>query len=378
MSDGDGVGPRRARPPGHRAGRPDLVLGHPGPPPRRLPRRPPRRARARSARRSATARDLGELRRFVEAGRVRPVEPVLVGHEGEPLELDVRVPSVGGPDRVVVHLQPDGAEPLRFELVLDALPEVGRVVADGREHTVHRIRLDLGPAVGVGYHHLTVELGGGAARQHPDRGAPAGAPARPRRAHLGRVRRPLRRAPRRRLRPQRQRPRPHRLVDRGPRRPGRGHAARSSPPTSPSPYDPSPYAPVSQRHWNELYLDISATPELAASEAARRLLDDPATRAAAEAIRTADLFDHRGRYALRAPGARRAGRHLPRRSRRRPGRLRPLGGRPTPTPSATPGSGPPPIARARAGTRGASAPAASPAARPAAPRRPPTCGPSGR
>jgi 4-alpha-glucanotransferase len=67
------------------------------------------------------------------------------------------------------------------------------------------------------------------------------------------------------------------------------------------PFDPSPYAPVSQRHWNELYLDIAATPELAASERARRMLDDPATRAAAEQLRTADLFDHRGRYALVRP-----------------------------------------------------------------------------
>ena len=244
--------------------------------------------------------DLGELRRFVEAGRVRPVEPVLVGHEGEALELDVRVASVGGPDRVVVHLQPVGAEPLRFELVLDALPEVGRVVADGREHTVHRIRLDLGPSVGVGYHHLTVELGGAlhastlivAPRQVPQPG-----PAErtwgvfaalygvrpddvygPNVNDLGRI---------------------------GSWIEGLGGRVVATLPILAtylsSPYDPSPYAPVSQRHWNELYLDVSATPELAASEAARRLLDDPATRAAADAIRTADLFDHRGRYALLRP-----------------------------------------------------------------------------
>ena len=244
--------------------------------------------------------DLGELRRFVEAGRVRPVEPVVVGHEGEALELDVRAPSVGGPDRVVVHLQPAGSEPLRFELVLDALPEVGRVVADGREHTVHRIRLDLGPAVGVGYHHLTVELGGAlhastlvvAPPQVPQPG-----PAErtwgvfaalygvrpddlfgPNVNDLGRI---------------------------GSWIEGLGGRVVATLPILATylsaPYDPSPYAPVSQRYWNELYLDISATPELAASEAARRLLDDPATRAAAETIRTADLFDHRGRYALVRP-----------------------------------------------------------------------------
>ena len=206
------------------------------------------------------------------------------------------------------------------------MPEVGRVVADGREHIVRRIRLDLGPAVGVGYHHLTVELGGGlhastlivAPRQVPQPG-PAERTWGVFAALYG--------------------VRPDDLYGPNVNDLGRigswveglgGRVVATLPILATylsSPYDPSPYAPVSQRHWNELYLDVSATPELAASDAARRLLDDPATRAAADAIRTADLFDHRGRYALAAPRARRAGRHLPRRPRRHPRRLRPLGGR---------------------------------------------------
>ena len=73
--------------------------------------------------------ELGELRHHVATNRVRPVEPVHVAHVREPFELDVRVPSIGGPERVVVHLTPDGAEPRRVVAVLDELPVVGRVGA---------------------------------------------------------------------------------------------------------------------------------------------------------------------------------------------------------------------------------------------------------
>ena len=38
------------------------------------------------------------------------------------------------------------------------------------------------------------------------------------------------------------------------------------------PFDPSPYAPVSRRHWNELFVDPEAVPELDASADARRAL----------------------------------------------------------------------------------------------------------
>jgi 4-alpha-glucanotransferase len=244
--------------------------------------------------------DLGELRRFVESGRVRPVEPVVVGHEGEPIELDVRVPTVGGPDRVVVHLQPEAAEPMRFEISLDRVPEVGRVVADGREHTVRRVRLDLGPSVGIGYHRVTVELAGGlhattlvvAPRQVPQPGSAertwgvfaALYGCRPDDL-LG--------------------PNVNDLARIGSWIDGLGGRVVATLPILATylsqPYDPSPYAPVSQRYWNELYLDIAATPELASSARARRLLDDPATRAAGERLRAADLFDHRGRYALVRP-----------------------------------------------------------------------------
>jgi len=247
-----------------------------------------------------TVTDLGELRRFVESERVRPVEPVVVGHDGEPVEIALRSPAVGGPARVVVHLRPDVAPPLRFEVVLADLPEVERIVADGREHVVRLVRLDLGPAVGVGYHPLTVELGG-ALHATTLVIAP------------GRVPGP---GPTERTwgvfaalygcRPDDiYGPAVGDLTRLGSWVEGLGGRVVATLPILATylsqPYDPSPYAPVSQRYWNELYLDLAATPELAASERARALLDDPVTRRAAEQIRTAELFDHRGRYALVRP-----------------------------------------------------------------------------
>ncbi len=67
------------------------------------------------------------------------------------------------------------------------------------------------------------------------------------------------------------------------------------------PFDPSPYVPVSQLAWNEMYLDLAATPELAASPRARALLEDPLVRRAATELREAELFDHAGRYSLVRP-----------------------------------------------------------------------------
>ena len=61
----------------------------------------------------------------------------------------------------------------------------------------------------------------------------------------------------------------------------------------------SPYAPVSRLFWNELFIDISAVPELKRSPAARQLIDSPAFAAASKALAEGTLVDYRGLMAHR-------------------------------------------------------------------------------
>ena len=104
---------------------------------------------------------LDELRHFVAADRARTVEPVVVAVVGDALELDVRTDEVGGPEKVVVHLASEGGATHRTLLVLADQPEVDRRWFDGRERSVRRLRIDEVASLPIGYHQLTVELGGG-------------------------------------------------------------------------------------------------------------------------------------------------------------------------------------------------------------------------
>lgn len=65
------------------------------------------------------------------------------------------------------------------------------------------------------------------------------------------------------------------------------------------PFEPSPYAPVSRRFWNELYVDATAVPELAASEPARDLIRSRAFRAELRHLRGGETVDHRGVMAVK-------------------------------------------------------------------------------
>ena len=63
------------------------------------------------------------------------------------------------------------------------------------------------------------------------------------------------------------------------------------------PFDPSPYAPVSRLFWNELFADIEASPEFAASAAARKLVGSMAGDL--RALRRSTLVDYAAAYKVK-------------------------------------------------------------------------------
>jgi 4-alpha-glucanotransferase len=65
------------------------------------------------------------------------------------------------------------------------------------------------------------------------------------------------------------------------------------------PFNPSPYAPVSRLFWNELYLDATAIPELAACRESQHLLQSAEFRRELEIARESPRIDYRKVMALK-------------------------------------------------------------------------------
>lgn len=65
-------------------------------------------------------------------------------------------------------------------------------------------------------------------------------------------------------------------------------------------WDVSPYSPVSRLFRNPLYLDVDAVPEIAHSDTARDILNDPRTRAQLRALRDSALIDYDAVIALKS------------------------------------------------------------------------------
>ncbi|MBL8948276.1 MAG: 1,4-alpha-glucan branching protein GlgB [Myxococcales bacterium] len=65
------------------------------------------------------------------------------------------------------------------------------------------------------------------------------------------------------------------------------------------PCEASPYVPCSRLAWNELFLDLQAIPEFAASPEANALLASPEVQATIAALRRAEFVDHRTEIRLR-------------------------------------------------------------------------------
>ncbi len=220
--------------------------------------------------------------------------PVAAVIAGEPAEIPLRVPAwAGGGARATLTLE-DGSE-RRFEFELGALAVAATAHVDGEQR--RELHLRLPDPLPSGYHELRIETGGEpadvlvvAAPRH------APSPARTRSwgvflpvyalrtehtlgiADLADVERMLT------------------AVDSlG------GSMLGSTPLLAAFPTEPSPYAPASRLFWNETYADLSASPELARSQAARDLLQADAYRSSGRALAEAPYADYRATHELRRP-----------------------------------------------------------------------------
>jgi 4-alpha-glucanotransferase len=204
------------------------------------------------------------------------------------------VPSwATGPGQATLTLEDGSTRAFGFEL--GVLPIASRAIVDGEER--RELRLALPEPLPSGYHELRVETGGEpadvlliAAPRH------APSPARTREwgvflpvyalrsehtrgiADLGDVERLLT------------------AVD------GLGGTlVGSTPLLAGFPSEPSPYAPASRLFWNETYADLTASPELAVSQAARTLLESRTYQATGRALAEAPFVDYRATHELRRP-----------------------------------------------------------------------------
>ena len=66
-----------------------------------------------------------------------------------------------------------------------------------------------------------------------------------------------------------------------------------------TPFDPSPYAPVSRLFWSELFLDVTAVPELQDSPVAQSLISSTVVQDERRALQRASLVDYRRVMALK-------------------------------------------------------------------------------
>jgi 4-alpha-glucanotransferase len=245
--------------------------------------------------------DLDELHHHVERHAVRLLDPVVVWWTDQARAcVEVRLPLDAelGTARASIALEAGGE--VDGEVDLHGAEETGRRHAGGQAYSVRRVVLPFRDELPVGYHRLVLEVG--AARHQ------ATLVVAPRRVERpawdertwGVV------APLYALRPaMAMGPHVGELAEIGRWIDAEGGRLVGTLPMLATyldePCDPSPYTPVSQRFWNELYLDLAAAPELAASPEARARLTDPATQRGIAELGAADRFDHRAQYRLLRP-----------------------------------------------------------------------------
>jgi 4-alpha-glucanotransferase len=244
---------------------------------------------------------LDDLRRSVENRSVRFLPPVVVHWFGTAsVDVDLCLPASASPSVLAYEVRTEAGDTHRGEVPIESVSEVDRRSASGTEHTVRRLSVSIPEGLPIGYHGLSVFHG-----PHRHDATLIVAPVQvPQPGFAERTWGVL--APLYALRtPESIGPHVGHLARLGEWIDAEGGRIVATLPVLATyldePCDFSPYTPVSQRFWNELYLDVEATPELASSALARARLADPVRRAVVRRLADAARFDHRQQYEVVRP-----------------------------------------------------------------------------
>lgn len=225
------------------------------------------------------------------------VEPVVVGREGLPLELELRLPVLSSPNTVEIRLEFEDQQRREFQIPIQPDTQAAQQEIEGRSFALHRIRLP--HPLPMGYHRLALEFGEEEFEvlclATPDQVSQGDPDHRKWGLFL-----PV-----------------YSLRSAGSWGVG-GYSEMKSwiewissqkgsflgtLPLFPSfldhPFDPSPYSPVSRLFWNEFYLDPTASPEWESCPAARELFDSTEFQRLRTELREAPLVDYRVGMAAR-------------------------------------------------------------------------------
>jgi 4-alpha-glucanotransferase len=233
-------------------------------------------------------------RREELAGRI--IEPVIVAWDGHAPSIELRPGAAGG--SVAYHLDLEGGERRAQMADLQSLPETPP--AEGSPHPGRRLALP--EPLPLGYHQLTVELGGRTAES-----LVISAPSRCFTGDKAGEGKPLWGVflPLYALRTSRSWGAGDfsDLETLAEWTAGLGGGVVATLPMLATfldePFEPSPYAPASRLFWNELYIDPRRLPEMEDCPAARRLIESPDFQREVAALRAAPRVDYARLMALK-------------------------------------------------------------------------------
>jgi 4-alpha-glucanotransferase len=224
------------------------------------------------------------------------IEPVHVAADGRIGDLPVRLPATLASSKLACRLVTESGEITEWSVAVEVLPVTEVTEVERVTYRIHRLPL---PALPIGYHHLTIVIGG---KEYECLviGAPTRAytPATPIKTWGGFL--PL-------------------YAVRSARDWGAGDFADLEAliakinglggglvGTLPllaafldEPFEPSPYSPASRLFWNEFYLAIDRIPDLEQSAAARQLLSSTAVINERAELRSKKLVDYRNVMVLK-------------------------------------------------------------------------------